>query len=136
MRAVRVNALAYADDLAALAGSRAGMALNGWVVGVLGEFMTLQLAHAKTEYLAMGGSGGGLGGADLRLRQALALTTELTATGTKRRDAAQEWRRDIFTATVGKELGAMATEAEEWVSARLAASGAPAMAGTAWRRPC
>ena len=51
VRAERVTAGGYADDLLAVTNTAEGMELVGWVVSTLGGFASLVLAHAKTEYL-------------------------------------------------------------------------------------
>ena len=57
VRGERMTAFGYADDLAAISATLAGMQQIAWVVSVLGAFATLVLAHQKTEYLSVGGSG-------------------------------------------------------------------------------
>ena len=52
-RGERLASGAFADDLGAISGTEAGMKRNAWVVGVIGAFSNLVLAHAKTENLAI-----------------------------------------------------------------------------------
>jgi hypothetical protein len=87
-----MTAMGYADDLAAVSGSARVMALNGWVVGVLGEFMALQLAHAKTEYLAKtdGLRRDNMEPEERRIKQALMSTLQVDDESVERRPFAAE----------------------------------------------